>query len=245
MCAETGCKWEVFEQGVCRHHYRVDRKAGSIPYVRIAITRCEAPGCEEVSTSLRLCKRHYGQFARHGYREGFKFDTVRGGGASASGLPDPSVCKTEGCESPRWNKRLGLCTLHYGRYIHSVERRAADRKNECSVKDCGRAKLVTSKICKRCNQFRFRYNLTVEQVFFYMANRSCGNPGCDTVGPYHMDHAHECCPPGKFPQTSKVSCGKCVRGWLCAPCNKALGMTQEDPARLQGLLDYLKKYAML
>jgi hypothetical protein len=31
------------------------------------------------------------------------------------------------------------------------------------------------------------------------------------------------------------------RGWLCSPCNTALGLLADDPARLQGLLRYLDR----
>jgi hypothetical protein len=56
-----------------------------------------------------------------------------------------------------------------------------------------------------------------------------------------VDHAHSCCP-------GPVSCGKCVRGLLCAPergCNRAiLGMleTSEDPlAMARRIVAYLEE----
>ena len=47
----------------------------------------------------------------------------------------------------------------------------------------------------------------------------------------HVDHDHSCCP-------GKKSCGKCVRGLLCGPCNVLLGMSKER----QELLDRAKAY---
>jgi hypothetical protein len=36
----------------------------------------------------------------------------------------------------------------------------------------------------------------------------------------HIDHDHACCP-------GTYSCGKCVRGILCWPCNRALGSFEQ------------------
>jgi hypothetical protein len=59
----------------------------------------------------------------------------------------------------------------------------------------------------------------------------CANPGCRTVDPgghgWNTDHNHE---------TNQI------RGELCNGCNLALGILNEDLARIQGLADYLKKY---
>jgi hypothetical protein len=48
----------------------------------------------------------------------------------------------------------------------------------------------------------------------------------------HIDHDHACCP-------GVVSCGECVRGLLCGPCNRTIGHAQESPRRLIKLATYL------
>ena len=63
---------------------------------------------------------------------------------------------------------------------------------------------------------------------------ACGQPPKHYA--LHFDHDHRCCP-----GIASTSCGQCFRGWLCADCNKTLGMVQDDPARLQALIDYLKR----
>lgn len=50
-----------------------------------------------------------------------------------------------------------------------------------------------------------------------------------------VDHDHSCCP-------GKTSCGKCVRGLLCGPCNKFLGFIRDKIETLQNAIDYLKAY---
>jgi hypothetical protein len=52
----------------------------------------------------------------------------------------------------------------------------------------------------------------------------CQNAGCGYIGPLHLDHDHETGAP---------------RGWLCGPCNRALGLLQEETSRIVGLAQYL------
>lgn len=50
-----------------------------------------------------------------------------------------------------------------------------------------------------------------------------------------VDHAHSCCP-------GKESCGKCIRGLLCANCNTLIGLGGELPDRLRAAADYLERH---
>ena len=50
-----------------------------------------------------------------------------------------------------------------------------------------------------------------------------------------VDHAHSCC------KTIKKSCGRCIRGLLCADCNAAIGLLKENPISLQNAIHYLTK----
>ena len=60
------------------------------------------------------------------------------------------------------------------------------------------------------------------------------NPGGN--GRWHIDHDHACCP-----RTNAwlKSCGECVRGLLCAPCNMGLGMFKDSLERLTAATAYL------
>ena len=64
---------------------------------------------------------------------------------------------------------------------------------------------------------------------------ACGLPPTDKG--LCVDHDHDCCPKGR-------SCGKCVRGLLCDPCNKALGNVKDSEDTLLGLIEYLKAFRM-
>ncbi|MFK0175678.1 endonuclease VII domain-containing protein [Streptomyces xanthochromogenes] len=48
-----------------------------------------------------------------------------------------------------------------------------------------------------------------------------------------IDHDHTCC-------ADERSCGKCVRGLLCGPCNVGVGMFQDDAEIMRKAIAYLK-----
>jgi hypothetical protein len=60
----------------------------------------------------------------------------------------------------------------------------------------------------------------------------CGTPpGARSLA---VDHDHGCCP------KASTSCGRCVRGMLCANCNIGIGNFDEDPVRLDAAAVYLE-----
>lgn len=153
--------------------------------------------------------------------------------------PDGSrmKCSLDFCENVV--KSRGWCAPHYAQHERGADFTKILPDTVCPVEGCGRPMRPSSQVCKRCNQFGWRYGLSPDQVKELNLSRICGNPGCRSTENLHFDHDHSCCPLGAFPQSTRVSCGKCGRGWLCASCNKALGMLQENPRRIEGLLEYL------
>lgn len=147
-------------------------------------------------------------------------------------------CRWEGCRENSYVK--GFCNAHY----------QADRKGgyvelkECFIPGCDRVLgLRGARACKKHMQFMWRYSLSDERASGLFEAYGCGNGGCGSVEDLHLDHDHSCCDKGKYGTSHKVSCGECVRGWLCRSCNWALGLMQESPGRIQGLLDYLSEKA--
>jgi hypothetical protein len=49
----------------------------------------------------------------------------------------------------------------------------------------------------------------------------------------HVDHDHACCP------NYQKTCGNCIRALLCGNCNWAIGLFEDDPARIARALDHV------
>lgn len=77
---------------------------------------------------------------------------------------------------------------------------------------------------KRC------YGITPEQYDEILAGQRglCAICGSDKPGGraerFHMDHDHSCCP-------GDVTCGRCIRGLLCARCNLLVGVLESTDWR--------------
>lgn len=49
-----------------------------------------------------------------------------------------------------------------------------------------------------------------------------------------VDHDHSCCP-------GERTCGSCIRGLLCGPCNRGLGSFLDDASQLRAAAKYLEE----
>ncbi|MGW3674655.1 endonuclease VII domain-containing protein [Streptomyces sp. NPDC005166] len=89
----------------------------------------------------------------------------------------------------------------------------------------------------RAAQLKYTYGLSAED---YAARLLVQGGGCALCGKtpeangkdLAVDHEHACCPGTR-------SCGKCVRGLLCDPCNRGLGCFADSPDRLRAAAAYL------
>lgn len=73
------------------------------------------------------------------------------------------------------------------------------------------------------------YGISVEEVQKLLEATHCEICDTEIVGHKNIDHDH--------------ATGK-VRGVLCGPCNRALGIMHDDVALLQKAIDYLKKHRL-
>lgn len=204
--------------------------------VRKNIGPCIEDGCDSEQVTRNLCSMHYARLKLTGVTDG----SVKMPRSKNRSNPDGTARICSVVECIRKARSRGICDPHLSE-MREVDPVEFSRMDICPVPSCGREKLKAKPWCSRCKQFAWRFSLTLDDVINLHASerRICSNPGCDSGATLHLDHDHACCPPGSFPASHKVSCGECVRGWLCAPCNKALGMLQENPRRIQGLLDFL------
>lgn len=84
-----------------------------------------------------------------------------------------------------------------------------------------------------------KFGITVEKYEEMLAAQGgkcavCGtnDPGGRWGTAFPIDHDHSCCPGPK-------SCGKCIRGLVCSPCNVGLGAFGDDVDRLMAAAAYL------
>jgi hypothetical protein len=104
--------------------------------------------------------------------------------------------------------------------------------------------LARCKVCDHGQRILKNFNIDIEKYWLLaeLQDFKCGICkkdiySSDTENMFAVDHDHGCCPiKGK-------SCGKCVRGILCGPCNKALGvfekgMPKDDLVKLKASLTY-------
>jgi hypothetical protein len=68
----------------------------------------------------------------------------------------------------------------------------------------------------------------------------CGDPLSPDLGKVHIEHDHACCPSPARLGGGKISCGKCVRGIACSPCNRLIAAANDDPYRLRRIADNLE-----
>lgn len=91
--------------------------------------------------------------------------------------------------------------------------------------------MYCSKTCSAYVVKASKYGLDTHQLIEMLAG---GCEACGATEKLVVDHDHSCCP-------GKNSCGACVRGILCSPCNLAEGILNGDPARAIALTNYMLK----
>lgn len=193
------------------------------------LQECSFEGCARPVRTAFLCNAHYQQKWK-----GKTLKPLQNWGEVA--------CSFDGCLKKAINK--GLCNGHAKQAQRGVELKPLLpskvvvkplRQKElsfapCEKPGCSQARTPKTFFCYHHNHQRSVYKLSVEQMRSFPTNCEI----CGAGGKIHVDHDHACCP-------GKISCGKCVRGYLCLSCNTLLGKAKDSPALLQSLIEYLQK----
>ena len=93
--------------------------------------------------------------------------------------------------------------------------------------------------------FKKVFHLTPDDIELKLIeqNFKCVVCNTDIGGSFVVDHDHNCCPPeANAKGRTRKTCGNCVRGFLCGPCNRGIGLLREDKQILLNAINYLEYY---
>lgn len=186
------------------------------------------------------CASHYAQWHRYGEVKPFTYKWADvGTPCVVCGSPvEPGTGKRKHCSN--------ACQA-------ADSRSGGERPNEAVCDFCeksfslgrartGRLQRTDTKWCPDCGRsspevLRFKnYGVTRERYAAAML------AGCEICGrtdkTLHVDHDHACC---VTRGGSGRTCGNCVRGFLCGPCNRGIGLFFDDADSLYRAAQYLQR----
>lgn len=91
---------------------------------------------------------------------------------------------------------------------------------------------------KRGRDYRRRHGISLETYERLLRSQNfrcaiCGIHESDVAKRFCVDHDHDCCP------GNEGSCGRCVRGLLCGPCNRGIGQFYDSHEALLDAYNYV------
>lgn len=122
--------------------------------------------------------------------------------------------------------------------LDAMAAKAKERPSGKRAQDRQRAHERDPLVWRKAN-LKAKFGITIEQYDEMLASQGGRCAVCSTAEPggrwgtnFMVDHDHACCPGPK-------SCGACVRGLICSPCNVGLGAFGDDVDRLTAAAAYL------
>lgn len=138
------------------------------------------------------------------------------------------------------NKECGTCRGWYPETSFYAGSALDGLQHQC--KGCSKRayndRALSDPINERRRHIRSKYGISLEEWGALFAAQGSKCAICNSLNPrgigWHVDHDHACHP-------KDSGCRQCVRGILCSPCNQALGLMKDDPARMLAAIAYLKE----
>lgn len=149
-----------------------------------------------------------------------------------------SMCRVEGCEGKAWYSSVRCdvhkaCLKHYGSENVPLP--------DCVIGTCERETAQTDyELCATHNQQRYRYKIDSEHLSRLYEKHDGLCWACLKKPATCIDHDHGCCP--RVHGDALRVCGACVRGVLCGPGKRVLGMMNDDRELLQRATGYLGSF---
>lgn len=205
---------------------------------------CQA--CREANPTQSWCDHHGKPHARrefNGYgrrRPGFEPSCRQAAEEIKSarrGLPDIE-CPACSRSLPSWRFRGGRVksvTCRDCQGARSGMRWCVDCKEWLPEREFTRTGVDRRFSATRCRLCRAAYSHGTT-VALVLAAQGTDRPMCGACGAaddLKVDHDHACCP-------TQRSCGRCIRGYLCHPCNAAEGLLR-TPERARALAVYMER----
>lgn len=237
-CSVRDCKRRHGQMGFCRRHYEQWRNGigdltpeprycggcgAEVPVRKsrrdfcdtacrkASEVQCRYGGCGNVVRQRQLCAGHLDQQARGEQLAPLVYESRRQRGAPL--LRDEGGRKfCPGCQDWRHPESFGSATCTPDLLA-----------NTCL--DCCRSATLKAK-----------YGITLTQYEWILAEQGGGCAICSTTDGrkrHAVDHDHGCCP-------GERTCGRCLRGLLCIPCNMGIGFFREREKSLRRAAEYVR-----
>ena len=214
FCSVAGCPERAKSKGMCGVHYDRARKED---------TQCSIDGCGNRLHALDMCSKHY--FRTRKYGTIFRFSPIKA----------VTFCSFGQCDRISWG-RQEYCQAHY---MQSRKPRPMRELATGACETCGASTKYGNRVARYCSDCRgmwhqLKHGLSPEQA--REVRREGGTCAiCFRVRPLRVDHDHDCC-------DGPTSCGNCIRGFICGPCNTGMGMLDDHHVLAMRAAIYLLAY---
>ena len=225
---------------------------------------CQVAGCEKEVHSRGYCQPHYHLFKKYGKPETLAPELRKKPGPLAKPkLEATSRPLTTHCLNGHERNEENTYTYNGDRHCRVCQK---ERMRERRVPGLGQGGFNAAKtrcpqgheyteentytnpqgrrMCKACagvnakKQSIKKHKISLTEFTSVVERQNYECPICHSkLEKYRgaIDHDHTCCP-------GNTSCGMCIRGVICRPCNTGLGMFRDNPELLRSAALYIESY---